>query len=420
VSAIAKDDMEDSTVSSTEAASTFTRFAVMSSGLTSQRQRVNAYNTSVSRNQGINFDEDNRSYFGWMWDKLTGEPSSNFSEIESKRSGEYNVISARDNKAKQVTTQDFVEHAQKIKVLELGEEFEPLLDDASEKRAGEGLRRDKKIDKDDNMKKNPFVSITGSPFLRCFYMIVQGLLGGFAFVSLYGREAADGDTAFLVSYQSIAANHRRFFYVLTSSALVGSLDIFMGVFGQISFEHSEPGAQAARLLALRMIPVVAMTVLLHTLCFLVNLGMAGFDTLVAHKNGYEGTNTTDTTALVDTEWVDDALTDEDFTSSFSSWKILERFRLVSALCAWLGCCSLNYFQQQMVPILNATIWDIRNQLTGWRQKARELQGSHGAVEIYTALNDKNVAMSALQKLMDLQQEGLEKARNAYLAVENKR
>ena len=112
------------------------------------------------------------------------------------------------------------------------EECEPLLstDEVHSDRnhPGDDARRT------DQIEVNEINKLFGSLSLRSLYLLVQGILAGFSFVSLYGREAAANDFAFLVSYNIVAADHRRFFYILTSAALVGSLDITLGIFGVAS------------------------------------------------------------------------------------------------------------------------------------------------------------------------------------------
>ena len=294
----------------------------------------------------------------------------------------------------------------------LGEECEPLLPVEESKMVG--MRRpESSIGVSGS---TGFEGISGSPVLKALYYVVQGMLAGFSFVSLYGREAASNDSDFLISYQTIAADHRRFFYILTTSALVGSLDNALGVLSQMA--HKSDRSAAGRRLAINMVPVIALTVFMHVVCFMVNLSMASFDTLVAYKGG-ESDGSADDDGDDDGEngWTATALKDNTFKAYYEGWKTLERLRLASALIAWVCSCALVWFQFQIVPAMNAAQLETKAQLMKWRAQAQELAGVPGAFDKYTAYADSKVAMAALRRLMDMQSEGLERARTALSALQ---
>lgn len=60
--------------------------------------------------------------------------------------------------------------------------------------------------------------------IRSAFFFVQGIFAGFAFTTLYAQSSAASQSDFLLSYQSSAAEYRRFFYLLSSIALVGCLE----------------------------------------------------------------------------------------------------------------------------------------------------------------------------------------------------
>lgn len=64
-------------------------------------------------------------------------------------------------------------------------------------------------------------------FLRIFFLLCQGILGGFSFVTLYIQFSGDSNNEIISNYASFATEYRRFFYLLTSLALVGSVDMLM-------------------------------------------------------------------------------------------------------------------------------------------------------------------------------------------------
>jgi hypothetical protein len=220
-------------------------------------------------------------YIAWAMSLVTGEPARSFTDIEARQNGDYHVISAKDMKEKNAKEATDASKAGSGGDEYLGQECEPLLAKEESVSVGYGLRKSSAGKSDPVSEETGYDGISGNAVLKSLYYVVQGLLAGFSFVSLYGREAATNDQTYLMGYQAISADHRRFFYILTTAALVGSLDTAMGVVSQIS-PHKDRAA-AGRRLALTMIPVVAVTVLMHMLCFLVNLSMASFDTLVAHK-----------------------------------------------------------------------------------------------------------------------------------------
>jgi len=412
VSAIAKEDLEEASVSSSDA-SNYVRSGVNDGYLSSTRQRTAAY-SSLSRSMALSADDGGgqQSYLGWAWALVTGEPSGSATEISVKTNGDFFVVTQTDSKE----GRKGAESSEKNVVTggeDLGEECDPLLQVQDKVTVGfrkGGDKRDEIIDLETG-----YDGISGSPLLKSLYYVVQGVLAGFSFVSLYGREAARSDMAFLAAYQTISADHRRFFYILTSAALVGSLDTAMGVVSQIS-PHKDRAA-AGRRLALTMIPVVAVTVFMHILCFLVNLSMSRFDTLVAHKNGYMNDADDDNVVVVSTSWIEEALDDQHFMEQFMSWKTLERFRLTSALVSWVGCCVLIWFQFQIVPSMSSLQRATKRHLDMWRTQARELQGAPGSFDKYTSHADPSAAMSALRRLMDMQHEGLDKAQNALRTLE---
>lgn len=248
------------------------------------------------------------------------------------------------------------------------------------------------------------------PFLRAMYLLVQGLLGGFAFVSLYQQVAAPSDVDFLRNYQQVAAEHRRFFLILTSASLVGSLHISMSIYATIFSNSRGMKSQNVDMDGqIIMAPVAASNVVMHLLCFLVNLAMATFDTLVAHENGYDGTSSSSSSSN-DDAWITAALDDTTFKSAFTSWKSLERVRLVSALAAWFGCCLLSWFLHR-ISFSSYTKFDSqKSNFQKWKTFAKEMEGDAITLEKYRKMSDKSYARHFIKKLIDLQENGLHRTR----------
>lgn len=65
--------------------------------------------------------------------------------------------------------------------------------------------------------------------MQVFYFAVQGLLAGFSFVILYSQSLSGSDTTLLETYQPYASEYRRFFYILTTVSLVGSVDMLLSL-----------------------------------------------------------------------------------------------------------------------------------------------------------------------------------------------
>ncbi len=254
------------------------------------------------------------------------------------------------------------------------------------------------------------------PFLRAMYLLVQGLLGGFAFVSLYQQVAAPTDEDFLRNYQQVAAEHRRFFLILTSASLVGSLHISMSIYGTIFSNNRGSKTSSIDMDGqILMAPFAASNVVMHLLCFLVNLAMATFDTLVAHENGYDEsssstTNVSSSSSTNEYEWITSALDDSTFTNAFNSWKNLERVRLGSALIAWLGCCLLSWFLHRSAFTLHAKTNIQKSNFQKWKVFAKEMEGDPLALEKYRNMSDKMYARHLILKLVDIQENGLHRTR----------
>ena len=70
--------------------------------------------------------------------------------------------------------------------------------------------------------------------IRCLYLLAQGILAGFSFVTVYSLTSFDNDEDFLLNYQSTANEARRFFYILSTVSLAGGLDACLDVFAPSS------------------------------------------------------------------------------------------------------------------------------------------------------------------------------------------
>ena len=64
-------------------------------------------------------------------------------------------------------------------------------------------------------------------FLRIFFLLCQGILGGFSFVTLYIQFSGEDNFDIIDNYTNFATEYRRFFYLLTTLSLVGALDMLM-------------------------------------------------------------------------------------------------------------------------------------------------------------------------------------------------
>ncbi|KAJ1411618.1 hypothetical protein B484DRAFT_182185 [Ochromonadaceae sp. CCMP2298] len=66
---------------------------------------------------------------------------------------------------------------------------------------------------------------------RACFLVVQGMLAGFCFTTLLAVESANGsDTQLLLFYQPTAQDYRRFFYLLSSTSLLGAIDLCLTVY----------------------------------------------------------------------------------------------------------------------------------------------------------------------------------------------
>eukprot|EP00981_Chlorochromonas_danica_P001097 scaffold247_cov172-Ochromonas_danica.AAC.12 len=127
---------------------------------------------------------------------------------------------------------------------------------------------------------------------RLGFLIFQGLVGGFAVVTLYVRTSSTGgDVGFLETYAPISNELRRYFFLLTTLSVTGSFDLVISTISTATaksslLDHlSLAPAQAPRWLhGQRMRLFLSFVVaVLHLLAFLATLVMSRVDVL-AHQN----------------------------------------------------------------------------------------------------------------------------------------
>jgi len=168
-------------------------------------------------------------------------------------------------------------------------------------------------------------------FLKILFLFVQGILAGFSFVTVYVEVTGGTDIIILEDYQVSANEYRRFFYVLTTFAVVGSLDLFMSLpKREVAKKKSKLAAKKADESSSKenIAFVSFVAVLSYSLCFLCSLVMGVTDTLVY----YEGGVSVDSTGA----WAEEALKDEYFSGSYDNWRVLGYVRFASAFVGFVA------------------------------------------------------------------------------------
>jgi hypothetical protein len=99
-----------------------------------------------------------------------------------------------------------------------------------------------------------------------------------------------------------------------------------------------------------------------------------------------------------------------FRNDLNDWKTLDLVRLVTSILAWLGICWLSWKGLSAADAKNDEINRLKDALLDWQERVDQLEGNGG-------LEDLN--MTALTRLVALQQIGLDRGQNALKNAINK-
>lgn len=231
-------------------------------------------------------------------------------------------------------------------------------------------------------------------FLTVAFLFVQGIFAGFSFTSLFEDVSNPDNEAFLKNYQTSASEYRRFFYLLTTISLVGSLYSLL----EISSKNQRRSTNRADKslfssnINILLYSIVIFTVFVHTLGFLASLIMSIVDTLVSVKLGK---NITD-----DEKWVSNALTNDFFIKQMIAWRGLNKLRFIAAVIGWLGNCTYVWGELLLSRAKSNEIIKLSETISAWHKYSSMLEGRRL----------DNLDEVTLNKIISIQQLGLDRTK----------
>jgi len=237
-------------------------------------------------------------------------------------------------------------------------------------------------------------------FLRALFLLFQGMLAGFTFISV--SYLVLSDRQFLATYQASANEVRRMCFVLSSLAALGAVDNLMSLISRSS-RPSLSGADASnygtKLIVKEnsgafVFAVVACVAYFAALILSVLLG--GTDTLIYYKFGQDAT-------LVD--WVTFGLST--YESKLKTWRQLVSLRIAFACIGWLCSCFLVWQDLVAKDGRGHELVRLQNIIQQWRGRVNILEGA--ALE--------GMDEPSLRKLVALQNLGFERSSAALRVLE---
>lgn len=152
---------------------------------------------------------------------------------------------------------------------------------------------------------------------------------------------AGSNTQLLEFYQPNAGDYRRFFYILSTISLVGSVDLCLTVLNsRAEGQHSSSNSAQQQysntyhraLQALRLnydassVILSLLIAVLYAVAFMMSLLMSSFDVLTMVRDGFADTS----------QWPALALQDTLFSTSLENWKAFNNLRVICSVSAWIG------------------------------------------------------------------------------------
>eukprot|EP01034_Spumella_vulgaris_P024454 gene24454-30805_t len=210
----------------------------------------------------------------------------------------------------------------------------------------------------------------------------------------------------MVRSQPNAQEFRRYFYLLSTIAVVGSMDSLFTIVKSREEGRTSSTMGGSRdlqssnyhrtltlmktnydLFSLALVLVISF---LYCVAFLCTLLMTAQDVLIANRNGYPpfSAASTSSSSSYDAEWISAALADSSFSAGLTEWKGLDRVRLICAVLAWLG---------------------VGEVAAAWRQRTELLEGDGGL---------ERLGAAELRRLVQKQRVGLERATMALSYLES--
>ena len=237
-------------------------------------------------------------------------------------------------------------------------------------------------------------------FLRGLFLLFQGMLAGFNFISV--SYLVLDDVSFLSTYQASANEVRRLSFVLSTLAALGSVDNLMSLISRSrrpSLGGAETSNYGTSLITKEnggafMFAVGACVLYLSSLVLTVLLG--GTDTLIYYKFGYHDSS----------DWVSEALSDH--STEISMWRNLVSIRIAVAAIGWLCSCFLIWKDLVAKDARGHELVRLQSVITSWRRRVDLMEGS----------SLEGMDGPTLRKLVALQGMGYERTNAALRVVES--
>jgi len=237
-------------------------------------------------------------------------------------------------------------------------------------------------------------------FLRGVFLLFQGMLAGFTFISV--SYLVLPDQQFLTTYQASANEVRRMCFVLSSLAALGAVDNLMSLISRSSrpsLSGTENSTFGTKLIQKEnsgafVFAVIACVAYITALILSVLLG--GTDTLIYYKFGQDP-------VLVD--WVTYGL--HTYDSKLKTWRQLVSLRIAFACIGWLCSCFLVWLDLVAKDGRGHELVRLQHIITAWRQRVNILEGA----------SLEGMDEASLRKLVALQSLGYERSTAALRVLE---
>lgn len=231
-------------------------------------------------------------------------------------------------------------------------------------------------------------------FLIVAFLFVQGIFAGFSFTSLFEDVSNTDNISFLLNYQNSASEYRRFFYLLTTISLVGSLYLLLEI---SSKNHRRNNNRTDKKLFSSdtdtlLYSIMIFTVFVHLLAFIASLIMSIVDTLVSVKLGNISDNSN--------AWATNAMNNDFFSNQMIAWRGLNKLRFIAALVGWLGNCSYVWGELLLSRAKSNEVTRLRENISAWSKYSSMLEGRRL----------DNLDEITLSKIIGIQQIGLERTK----------
>ena len=237
-------------------------------------------------------------------------------------------------------------------------------------------------------------------FLRGLFLLFQGVLAGFNFISV--SYLVLDDSSFLTTYQASANEVRRLSFVLSTLAALGAVDNLMSLISRSNRPALSGADQSTygKNLIIRenrgafMFAVCACFLYIASLVLTVLLG--GTDTLIYYKFGVDDGVT---------DWVTSALANH--AAEISSWRTYVGIRIAVAAFGWICSCYLVWKDLVSKDGRGHELTRMQAVISEWKHRVALMEGN--AIE--------EMDSTQLRKLVAIQGLGFERTQTALRVVD---